>query len=97
MNSRSKWSPAEFWTSSAREPYFDLVALNRAIGLLLEERSTHPFKNGRSESRQDLFLSQEKAALSPLPSTRYISWHDGRRPIDYRVEVDRRIDSIPMV
>lgn len=80
-----------------KRTFFDLAELNRAIRLLLEELNTRPFKNGRPGSRKDLFLSQEKAALSPLPSTRYelARWKKARVHIDYHVEVDRHFYSVP--
>lgn len=80
-----------------KRTFFDLAELNRAIRLLLAELNTRPFKNGRHGSRQDLFLSQEKAALGPLPSTRYelARWKKAKGHIDYHVEVDRHFYSVP--
>ena len=77
--------------------FFDLVSLNQAIRLLLDDINRRPFKGGRSGSRQELFLSQEKAALSPLPSTRYelARWKKAKVHIDYHVEVDHHFYSVP--
>ena len=62
-----------------KRTFFDLVSLNRAIRLLLEELNTRPFKNGRPGSRQDLFLSRRRrlSVLLPPPAT---SWPGGKRP-----------------
>ena len=80
-----------------KRTFFDLAELNRAIRILLEEINTRPFKDGRPGSRKDLFLSREKAALGPLPSTRYelARWKKARVHIDYHVEVDRHFYSVP--
>lgn len=77
--------------------FFDLVSLNQAIRLLLDDLNRRPFKGSRSGSRQELFLSQEKAALSPLPSDRYelARWKKAKVHIDYHVEVDRHFYSVP--
>jgi transposase len=80
-----------------KRTFFDLAELNRAIRILLEELNTRPFKDGRPGSRKDLFLSREKAALGPLPSTRYelARWKKAKVHIDYHVEVDRHFYSVP--
>jgi len=80
-----------------KRTFFDLAELNRAIRLLLEELNTRPFKNGRPGSRKELFLSREKAALAPLPSTRYelARWKRAKVHIDYHVEVDHHFYSVP--
>ena len=82
-----------------KRTFFDLSELNRAIRLLLEDLNTRPFKGGRPGSRRDLFLSQEKAALSPLPPTRYelARWKKSKVHVDYHVEVDRHFYSVPYV
>ena len=80
-----------------KRTFFDLVSLNQAIRLLLDDLNRRPFKGSRSGSRQELFLSREKAALSPLPSTRYelARWKKAKVHIDYHVEVDRHFYSVP--
>ena len=67
--------------------FFDLVSLNQAIRLLLDDLNRRLFKGSRSGSRQELFLGKEKAALSPLPSTRYelARWKKAKVHIDYHV------------
>ena len=80
-----------------KRTFFDLVSLNQAIRILLDDLNRRPFKGSRSGSRQELFLSREKAALSPLPSTRYelARWKKAKVHIDYHVEVDRHFYSVP--
>jgi transposase len=80
-----------------KRTFFDLAELNRAIRLLLEELNTRPFKNGRPGSRKELFLSQERTALAPLPATRYelARWKKAKVHIDYHIEVDRHFYSVP--
>ena len=72
---------------------FDLVSLNQAIRLLLDDINRRPFKGSQSGSGQVLFLAKEKAALSPLPSTRYevARWKKAKAPIDYHVEIDSHL------
>ena len=72
---------------------FDLVSLNQAIRLLLDDINRRPFKGSQSGSGQVLFLGKEKAALSPLPSTRYevACWKKAKAPIDYHVEIDSHL------
>lgn len=80
-----------------KRTFFDLAELNRAIRLLLEDLNSRSFKNGRPGSRKDLFLSQEKAALGLLPAARYelARWKKARVHLDYHVEVDRHLYSVP--
>jgi len=58
--------------------------------------NTRPFR-GEATSRQDLFCDQERAALRPLPTSRYelAEWKKATVSIDYHLEVDRRFYSVP--
>ena len=82
-----------------KRPFFDLFSLNQAIRLLLDELNRRPFKGGRTGSRQELFLSREKDALQPLPSTRFelARWKKAKVHLDYHVEVDRHFYSVPYI
>ncbi len=55
-----------------------------------------PFQ-GRSESRQSLFESLDRPALRPLPATPYVyaEWCKARPGIDYHIEIDKRLYSVP--
>lgn len=77
--------------------FFDIADLNRTIRTLLIDLNRRPFKGGRSGSRLDLFMGEEKAALGPLPATRYelARWKKAKVHIDYHIEVDRHFYSVP--
>ncbi len=78
------------------QTFFSLEALNQAIAELL------PLLNGRAfkklpGSRQSLYETLERPALSPLPATPYVfaTWKKARVSIDYHIEVERRYYSVP--
>jgi transposase len=52
------------------QTFFDLDALNQAIGKRLTLLNNRPFQK-RSGSRESCFLQIEKSTLKPLPETRY--------------------------
>jgi len=76
--------------------FFSLAELNHAIAELLTELNERPFQ-GRSESRRDLFEALDRPALRPLPQEayEYAEWRRARPGIDYHVEVDKRLYSVP--
>jgi len=76
--------------------FFSLAELNAAIAGLLRELNARPFQ-GRTDSRRSLFEAIDRPALRPLPATAYdyVDWLKVRPGIDYHVEVDKRLYSVP--
>ena len=76
--------------------FFSLAELNTAIADLLPALNQRPFQ-GRSESRQSLFEALDRPALRPLPATSYVyaEWRKARPGIDYHIEIDKRLYSVP--
>lgn len=76
--------------------FFSLAELNRAISELLPALNERPFQ-GRSESRQSLFEALDRPALRPLPAApyEYAEWRKARPGIDYHIEIDKRLYSVP--
>jgi transposase len=76
--------------------FFSLADLNAAIATQVKAVNTRPFR-GEATSRQDLFDDQERAALRPLPTSRYelAEWKKATVSIDYHVQVDHRFYSVP--
>ena len=76
--------------------FFSLGELNEAITDKTAEVNDHPFR-GQPTSRRDLFVDLERAALQPLPSTRYefTEIKVATANIDYHVEFDDRFYSVP--
>lgn len=76
--------------------FFSLADLNQAIAEQLEQLNSRPFRKLQS-SRRQLFEAIEQAALRPLPLTRYefASWKRAKVNIDYHVEFDRHLYSVP--
>jgi transposase len=70
--------------------FFGLEELKEAIWKALEDLNNRPFQK-MDGCRRSLFLSLDKPALQPLPSTRYefAQWKKARASLDYHVEVDR--------
>ncbi len=78
------------------QTFFSLAELNQAIAELLPELNERPFQ-GRTESRRDLFEALDRPALRPLPQDdyEYAEWRRAKPGIDYHVEVDKRLYSVP--
>ena len=78
------------------QTFFELGALNRAVRVLLDELNDRPLKKLRV-SRRALYEQLDRPALRPLPTTRYVlaCWKWCRVNIDYHVEVDRHLYSVP--
>jgi len=76
--------------------FFSLSELNAAIAELLVELNKRPFQ-GRTESRKDLYESLDRPALKPLPQDRYeyAEWRRAKPGIDYHIEVNKRLYSVP--
>lgn len=78
------------------QTFFSLAQLNRAIAVLLDTLNRRPFQ-GRSESRRTLFEQLDQPALASLPAVpyEYVEWLKVRPGIDYHVQVDKRLYSVP--
>ena len=78
------------------QTFFELGALNRAIRVLLDELNDRPMRK-LGVSRRALYEQLDRPALRPLPAARYVlaRWKLCRVNIDYHVEVDRHLYSVP--
>jgi transposase len=89
---------AERWVLAPlrKRQFFSLEELNAAIAEQLALVNTRRFR-GQPLSRKALFEEIERAALQPLPATRYefATWKPARVNIDYHVECDTRYYSVP--
>jgi transposase len=76
--------------------FFSLTDLNKAIFDLMGKLNQRPFKKLEG-SRHSCFESLERAALLPLPHTRYVfsEWKKARVNIDYHVELNHHYYSVP--
>ena len=89
---------AERWVLAPlrKRTFFSLGELNQAIAEKTAEVNGRGFR-GMPSSRRDLFDEIERAALRPLPATRYefATWKRGKLNIDYHVEFDHHYYSAP--
>ena len=78
------------------QTFFELGALNRAVRVLLDELNDRPLRK-LGVSRRALYEQLDRPALGPLPATRYVlaQWKLRRVNIDYHVEVERHVYSVP--
>jgi transposase len=76
--------------------FFSLQALNAAIAELLEELNSRRFQKLEG-SRRSAFESIDRPAMRVLPAHRYqyCDWTKARVGIDYHVEFDHRLYSVP--
>jgi transposase len=76
--------------------FFSLVDLNAAIAELLEELNTRRFQK-LDGTRRSAFESLDRPAMRALPLHRYqyCDWTKARVGIDYHVEFDHRLYSVP--
>jgi transposase len=79
------------------ETFFSLAALNARIRELVVELNARPMKGYGGASRRDLFLRFDQPALRPLPAERFVytEWRQARVNIDYHVDVERHLYSVP--
>jgi transposase len=79
-----------------RRHFFSLAELNAAIAELLVWLNARRMRK-IERSRQDLFEELDRPALRPLPQTRYrfATWSRPTVNLDYHVEVDRHLYSVP--
>ena len=78
------------------QTFFALGPLNAAIRVLLDELNDRPMKK-LGVSRRALYEQLDRPALRPLPPARYVlaHWKLCRANIDYHVEVERHVYSVP--
>jgi transposase len=76
--------------------FFSLEELNHAIKELLERLNKKKFKK-LPGSREEAFLTYEKAMLKALPATKYefAEWKKATVNIDYHIELDSHYYSVP--
>jgi transposase len=89
---------AERWIVARlrNESHFGLETLNERIAELLEEINGRTMRR-YGESRRELFERLERAALRPLPAERFVygEWKIAKVGIDYHIEVDHHLYSVP--
>src|SRR5438874_2413886 len=78
------------------QKFFSLAEANIAIKQALVRINDHVMRR-LGVSRKDLFTSIEQPALKPLPATpyEYAEWHIARVSIDYHIEIDQFLYSVP--
>jgi transposase len=78
------------------QTFFSLDEMNERIAELLEDLNARTMRRYKA-SRRDLFEKLERAALKPLPETRfsYGEWKKARVHIDYHVVFDDHYYSAP--
>jgi transposase len=76
--------------------FFSLDELNAAIAELLERLNARPFQK-LDGCRRSAFESIDRPAMKPLPQARYelAQWKDAKVNIDYHVDYDGRLYSVP--
>lgn len=79
-----------------KRTFFDLTELNAVIRELLEQLNTRPMQK-LGASRSELWERLDRPALKPLPMRRYelAQWTKCTVNIDYHVEVDHHLYSVP--
>jgi transposase len=89
---------AERWILARLRHYtfFSLAEANDAVRPLLRALNDHPFQK-MSGSRSGLFEELERPALLPLPAVpwEYAQWKAATVNIDYHIEVDGHLYSVP--
>lgn len=78
------------------EVFHSLAAMNARIRELLVELNGRTMRR-YGKSRRELFDEIERAALRPLPTTRfeYVQWVKARVNIDYHVSIEGHLYSVP--
>lgn len=76
--------------------FFSIHELNERIAELLERLNNRQFRNLK-KSRKELFEIIDRPALKSLPETRYeyAEWKKATVNIDYHIEVDGHLYSVP--
>lgn len=70
--------------------FFSLEELNEALDEQMDLLNDRPM-SGLGVSRRELFESEERRVLRPLPAEEYepVAWKRAKVHLDYHVEVDR--------
>ena len=78
------------------QTFHSLAALNAAIQALLVELNERCLQR-QPHSRRELFERLDRPAMQPLPAEAYVyaEWKYVKPGIDYHVEIDRRLYSVP--
>jgi transposase len=78
------------------EVFFSLFELNQRILALLEDVNARPMR-AYGQSRRERFEQIDRPALAPLPSLPFelAEWKHARVNLDYHVELDRHLYSVP--
>lgn len=76
--------------------FHSLAALNQALAVGRERVNDRPFQK-LAGSRRSVFEATERAALRPLPPTRYelAEWKTAKVNIDYHISVEGHLYSVP--
>ncbi len=76
--------------------FLSLAELNRELRIHLDALNARPFRKLLGTRRQ-LLETLERPALKPLPTTpfEYAEWKKARVNIDYHIQVDRHLYSVP--
>ena len=76
--------------------FFSLWELNAAIEMALKDLNERPFQK-MPGNRKLLFEQVERSTLTPLPLTRYevATWTKAKVNIDYHIQVDWHLYSVP--
>jgi len=79
------------------ETFHSLDDLRARVAELLEDLNTRPMKKLGGVTRRQLFERIERAELQPLPRERFAfcEWKECRVNIDYHVDVDHHVYSVP--
>lgn len=89
---------AERWIIAAlrHRKFFSMAELNEAIAELVYKLNQRRFRK-RDASRASLFAEVDRPALQPLPAEAYefAQWKTVRANIDYHVDIDRHLYSVP--
>ena len=78
------------------QTFFSLAALNAAIWARLRDLNDRPLQQ-LGVSRRTRYDQLDRPALRPLPTCRYVlaEWKPCRVSIDYHIQVDRHLYSVP--
>lgn len=89
---------AERWIIAVlrHRKFFSMAELNEAIAELVQKLNQRRFRK-RDASRASLFAEVDRPALQPLPAEPYefAQWKTVRANIDYHVDIDRHLYSVP--
>ena len=79
------------------QTFFSLAALNAAIWARLRDLNDRPLQQ-LGVSRRTRYDQLDRPALRPLPTCRYVlaEWKPCRVSIDYHIQVDRHLSSVPV-